>query len=182
MIKPLKLTILGTLISIGIISCNQTLPALLNCEINNILLDESFFAPGAVISPNLSPLPEGTKNSVGNTVYLGRGILVQNILPFSSTRRAKSEFNEDLRDPAFHVGSTWSPPPNMRALDIAADDFRLACGLQHDIPMCRALLQNDNFYVFINAHTYENEFSPSDFAVAIQEIDQRIQYCIAGDD
>ena len=78
----IKLTaLLGLLASIVVTGCAQSEEMATNCEGNEILLEESFFSSGATVSPEISPLPEGTKSSVGNTVYLGRGIFDQNVFP-----------------------------------------------------------------------------------------------------
>lgn len=161
-----------------IVSCNQDEKTIAGCESNEILLEGSFFSSDTVTSPEISPLPEGTRDSIGNTIYLERGIFVQNVFPFSTTRRAESEFKEELRDPVFQAQSTWFIPDILPALDIQAEDYRVACGEQHNIPMCRAILQHGRYFVFVNAHTYEDELSPSDFTVAIQEIDKRIRDCV----
>ena len=105
--------------------------------------------------------------------------MIRTFSPFSTKRRAESEFKEDLRDPVFHAQSTWSVPDNLTEFNIRADNYRIVCGTQHDIPMCRAILQHDHFYVYVNAHTYEDELTTSDFMLAIQEIDNRVQNCLS---
>jgi hypothetical protein len=173
----IKLITVIVLTSMSLLSCSQNESVLATCQSNEILLEESFFSPDATASPEISPLPGGTKHSVGKTIYLGHGIFTQQVFPFSTIRRAESQFRDDLRDPVFGRQTNWSTPQSITTLGIKADDYRIACGSQHDIPMCRAILQHDHYYIFVNAHTYDDEITSTKFMAAIREIDERVQNC-----
>lgn len=152
------------------------------CSGKDVLLDSSFFAkPGVTDSGVQSPLPEGTKDSAGITLYLSRGFLIQQIYPYSSYSRAESEYNENLRDPVFGeqgIDKAWSIPEEIEFLEIKADNIRVACGEQNNIPMCRAIFHHGNYYVKVNGHMYEEDISVTDFIQLINELDARIKNCV----
>lgn len=173
---------MGLLLTLNVFGCSGTNELSQVCDANDLLLEESFFPVGATIEAFISPLPEGTKDSVGNTVYLGQGIVVQNVYPFSTTRRAQSEYEEDLRDPVFtprRPEQGWLALEGIANFSFEVENYRIVCGIQNSIPMCRALLQHGPYYVFLNAHTYENEFSHTDFLSVVEEIGKRMQNCVS---
>ncbi|MCL4262744.1 MAG: hypothetical protein KJ069_05995 [Anaerolineae bacterium] len=161
--------------------CRQSNDLPPGCSGEDILLDGSEFPSGATVGNVLSPVPEGTNNSAGVTIHFSRGFLVQQVIPFSSSHRAELEYQENLKDPVFSEQGeekAWAIPDELEMININADNFRLACGEQHSIPMCRTILQHDQYYVFVNAHMHEEDLSFIDFIHIINEIDARIQNCL----
>lgn len=163
-------------------SCSerQTIPT--GCAASDLLLEESVFPNSVVIGDFISPLPEGTKDSAGNTVYFGKGFMIQDIYPFSNERAAVKAYEEDLRDPVFtprNANQGWPTPDGIDDFSFEFDNYRLACGIDHSIPMCRAILLHGSYYVFLNVHTYEDDFSHLDFLAIVQEYDRRLNNCIS---
>lgn len=174
--------LMGLLIALNVFGCSGTNELSQFCDANDLLLGESFFPAGATVDAFISPLPEGTKDSVGTTVYLGQGIVVQNVFPFSTTRSAKTQYEDDLRDPVFtprRPDQGWLAPDGIVDFSFEVENYRIVCGIQNNIPMCRAILQHGSYYVYLNAHTYENEFSHMDFLMVVEEIGKRMQNCVS---
>ena len=176
-----KSFLISFLITLGVVSCSSPSNTSL-CKANELLLEESFFPSGATIGDFMSPLPEGTTDSVGHTAFLGQGFIIQDVYPFSTTSRAISEFEENLRDPVFtprEPAQGWLAPSGITDFSFGVDSYRIACGTQNGIPMCRSILQHGPYYVYLNAHTYENEFSQTEFLRIVEEISKRMQNCVA---
>lgn len=183
--KVKHILLLNLLFLLNMLGCSSTNNLPFGCKAHDILVEEAFFPSGTAIDAFISPLPEGTKNSAGNTAYLGRGIVVQNIFPFSTTRKAQAQYEDDLRDPVFtprKSGQGWLTPKEITDFNFEVDNYRVVCGIQNNIPMCRSILQHGSYYVYLNAHTHENEFSRTDFLAIVEEIDKRMQNCVAADE
>ena len=174
--------LMGLLLTLNVFGCSGTSELSKICDANDLLLEETYLPPNAVIGDFMSPLPEGTKDSVGHTVFLGLGFLIQDVYPFSTTKRAQSEYEENLRDPVFtprRPEQGWLAPEGIADFSFEVETYRIVCGIQNSIPMCRALLQHGPYYVYLNAHTYENEFSHTDFLSVVEEIGERMQNCVS---
>lgn len=161
--------------------CRATRLYSIDCTGLPLLLDETFFPPGAQAGEPVSPLPDGPLNSAGNTIYLGRGIAVLDIYPYSSNRRASAEFQQQFKDPVFLTATSpdsWKVPDELADFSSIADEFALACGHQNSIPMCRVIARYEGYFVYLNVHTYADEFTYSDLRNVLNAMESRIEQCL----
>lgn len=150
------------------------------CPVEELLLDASSFPIGAEAGDLTSPLPDGTIHSGSKTFYLGKGIANHLVYGFSTDKRAAEEFDHRQKGSAFSSSTVeWQTPDELKGLLAAATQHEVVCGTQHQIPMCKAIAQYDNHFIFFNIHMYPEETTIADLATILQEIDRRMFECIA---
>jgi hypothetical protein len=96
---------------------------------------------------------------------------------FSTSKRAAEEFEQQQKDPAF---SEWPVPDAGRGLLGSSTQHQIVCGAQHQIPMCKAIIQYDNYFIYFNMHMWPEEATETDLVVLLQEIDGRMSQCLSG--
>lgn len=158
----------------------QLFPLPTDCIGLTPLVNANSYPEGVVIEV-LSPLPDGTKDSSGSTVYLGRGIAIQDVYPYQSERGAIREFALYYREPVFSSSSPnerWQVPSQFADFESQADDFALGCGLEHNLPMCRMIARYKNYFVLYNSYIYPGEMTYSDLKKVVEDIEKRMLSCI----
>lgn len=150
------------------------------CPVEELLLDETSFGEEVVADELLSPLPDGTKHSAGQTFDIGKGIANHLVYGFSTGRRAAEEFEQRQKGSAFSSATVqWQTPDEVRGLLASATQRQVVCGTEHQIPMCMAIAQYDNYFIFFNIHMYPEETTIADLASLLQEIDDRMAQCLS---
>lgn len=149
------------------------------CPVEELLLDETSLGEDIVADEILSPLPDGTKHSAGQTFDIGKGIANHLVYGFSRDKRAAEEFEQRQKDSAFSSATPqWQTPDEVRGLLASATQHQVVCGTQHQIPMCKAIAQYDNYFIFFNIHMYPEETTTIDLAHLLREIDRRMSRCL----
>lgn len=101
----------------------------------------------------ISPLPDGTIYSAGRSFYLGTGVAIHDVYPFSSSKGARQEFELQHKSPVFSgTYGDWRTPVELEGRLSSATQASAACGTENKIPMCRAIAQYENYYVLFNIH------------------------------
>jgi hypothetical protein len=150
------------------------------CPVEELILDETSFGEEVMADELLSPLPDGTKHSAGQTFDIGKGIANHLVYGFSTNKRAAEEFEQRQKGSAFSSATgRWQTPDEVRGLLASATQQQVVCGREHQIPMCKAIAQYDNYFIFFNIHVYPEETTIADLASLLQEIDDRMTHCLS---
>lgn len=175
----------GTLLVIWVISltflgCRGS-QATTDCIGPYPLLNADSYPEGAIVGDVLFPLSDSTIKSSGSTVYLGRGIAVQEVYPYSTERRAEEDFEYEFQSPDFSSSlpdKRWQIPDELKDFESKADQFALACGMIHGIPICRIIARYNNYFVQLSSYMYPDEMTYAEFEKVIQDLDQRMSGCV----
>ena len=171
---------LGVFMVVFITGCYNPNQQLATCQLEYLLVDEMFFPKGAEVGEITSPLPEGTAKSAGRTIYLGKGVANHDIYPYATSQRALGEFLHYQQDPTFSIApdEQWQIPKELTKLNLTANQYDLACGLQHNIRICKMIALYNNYFVFFSAQIYPDELTMSDLSSILLEIDRRMVLCL----
>lgn len=175
--KKLIMATTVLMLVIGIQACqSKNVPI---CPVEALLIEEDSFLAGARAGELHSPLPDNSRYSAGRTFYLNRGIANHDVYPYSSVRRAEEEFQHNQQSPIFSDSfQEWELPEELSDFYPHADRFDVACGLQHQIPMCEMIAQYENYFIYFNIHTYPENGALSDVRALLQEIDDKMVGCL----
>lgn len=150
------------------------------CPITGLLLDATSFPVGASAGEILSPMPRAARDSAGRTIYLRKGLANHDVYRHASAVRAAQEFAHRRRV-TFVTGEDYGPWENPRDLSYRspiANQYYLACGIDHGIYMCIMVAQYEEYYIFFNAHMDEQTMTFSDLERALQAIDAKMANCL----
>lgn len=166
-----------------------------------LLIDASVFPAGWEADPEgpqpvytrAAPLGSGAVPAIESRVLLfarsvrgGSGSAGHSVYRLSSRQRAAEEF-QVRRERWFPVGpydTPWETPPELSDLDLAADQFYVACSRQGSIPMCGLLAQYEEYLVSFDTHmeAYDSRLqlvpimTYTEFRRIVKAIDQRMAY------
>lgn len=177
--KLLKRAIL-ILLLLGVMQACSLPERTTSCPAVDLLLDETSLPPGTTAYELiLSPLPDGPRNSVSRTFSIGQGIASHQVYGFSSRRRAEQEFESRYRSPVFSdPNQRWLTPEQLHDSLGSSTRHAVGCGQDNSIPMCRAIAQYENYYIFFNIHVYPEETSIADVSRALRAIDGQMRDCL----
>jgi len=150
-----------------------------DCSIESLVVDESPFPQGAVAGSILSPLPQAPRESAGRTIYLLKGIANHDVHRYRSASQAAREFQRGRElDFSLSMGGPWETPDALTYRSPIANQYHVACGLEHGIYMCTMIAQYEEYYIFFNAHMSPDAMTFQDLERVLLAIDERMAKCL----
>lgn len=157
------------------------------CPVETLLLDEASFPSGDWEQLG-SPSPRGAPSTVGverlGTSFSAkqREVAVNHVYRFFEEGDAERGFY-DLSETWFRdrpYETTWLVPEQI-AIKPAADEFRLACNYDKELEVhqCRFIGQYGVYVTELSMRTIAS--SEDEFAMAVANVDARLNACLASD-
>jgi hypothetical protein len=160
------------------------------CEIKDLVLNGSSFPPGGaapfppyqVEGPIQSPLRTGGYESAGRSFYLLNGIANHDVRRYVTKELAARIVRDERHWEFFSKTGTplWSIPEELDYRSPIADQYYLGCGIDRDIYMCKAVMQYEEYYIFVNtAHMAPwTPMTIQDLERVFRDIDERMAKCL----
>ena len=176
-----KFILLALLIPVLLLGCQ---PKEGPCNIMSVILEEDFF-PGRVhAEPIDSPIPDAPPESA-ERIYLVKtdfstDVVQLDIMNFISGETA-SNFLERGEKQRFRTDSyrgQWKTPEKLADLNLAPDQYRMACGVVLSNRTCRWLARYQGYYLYLRADISENGVTEDVFLGAVKEINSRMVECL----
>jgi hypothetical protein len=109
---------------------------------------------------------------------MDRGIASHHVQRNSTFRSARSEYDSRNGGQAFGLTSDWTTPPELIDALPTADQRAISCGVTMNTPMCKAIAQYENYFVYFNIHTYPEDIEIAQVADLLASIDQTMESCL----
>lgn len=145
--------------------------------IETVLLDESVFPPGSQAGP-IGPITdrEGARVAVLRSIYGKKGLANHSVYCYRSIQGAAREF--EYRKSVWFLprenSEPWVEPSELSYRSPIADRFYLACGIVHDIPMCKVIAQYEECVVRLNTHMFPEFMTFDRLEQVLQTMDERM--------
>lgn len=163
----------------------STAPPSRDCTITELVVDETIFPRGATADRLISPLPGGpiprtAFESAGRSFHYPRGIAVHNVYRYKSAGRAAQEFSS-RRELEFQEGKysgPWKEPGELTYKSPIADQFYVACGIDHGDNTCIAIAQYEEYFTLLHADMPPEIMTFQDLERVLRTVDERMAQCL----
>jgi len=159
-------------------------------EIEQLLIDDSFFPSGWAIDPEgpfVPPqAPLGGYNSIeriGLNFYVQNGVAIEDIHRFRSKDESAEEFKrwQETRFSQREIDTPWTVPRELPYRSLVADQFYFACAQEGGTPMCRFLGQYEEYLVLFNTQMSPRSMSYTDVERILRAIDERMAHYLGSE-
>lgn len=152
-----------------------------DCPIQQLLLDQSDYPPGAILNEIISPVADKPLESADQSAsYLDSG-LFQVVIRYFSSENAATEY-DDRKKSIFasnEVVGLWETPQILDLGNLSADRLEIACGNVISFGRrCYMIGQYEEYYVLFRADIFSKGITHELFRDAVLRIDDEMSSCL----
>lgn len=146
-------------------------------SLETVLLDESVFLPGSKAGA-ITPIRdrEGARVAIGRDIWGKKGFAGHDVYCYSSARRAAREF--EYRKSVWFLPTEYSEPwvvtSGVSYQSPIADQFYLACSIEHAVPICQVLAQYEECVVRLKVDMFPEFMTLDRLEQVLQTTDERM--------
>jgi hypothetical protein len=179
-----KIILLAILISLLICSTyflKKYIESQNNCQITQLLLDESDYPTGTTFDVIRSPIDEKPRESASRSSYYLDSWIRENVIMYRSTEKAYEIYIEqrDARFDLSEIYDEWKIPLRSGVDDVLANHYHSGCGNVKNMGYrCIFLAQYEKYIVILSIDVSNNGITEELFRDLVMKMDEEMFACL----